>query len=154
MRRVHTIVWGVLLAFGVFVVHESLDHNYYGSDFGPGPGFFSFWLGILLMVMSLVQIVMIYRRPGEPLPDGFIPTRDGVKRILYIMGALMVSLLVMKTLGFSLTMLVFCVFLLRMLGVRQSWWITLTLAVVASFGTVYLFGLLQVALPKGFFGFM
>jgi putative tricarboxylic transport membrane protein len=154
MRRVNTIVWGVLLAFGAFVIHESLDHNYYGSDFGPGPGFFSFWLGILLMVMSLVQIVMTYRRPGEPLPDGFIPNRNGVKRILYIMGALAASLLVMKYLGFSLTTLVFCIFLLRMLGVRQSWWITLTLAVVASFGTFYLFGLLQVALPKGFLGFI
>ena len=154
MRRVNTIVWGVLLAFGAFVIHESLDHNYYGSDFGPGPGFFSFWLGILLMVMSLVQIVMICRRPGEPLPDGFIPNRDGVKRILYIMGALVASLLVMKYLGFSLTMLVFCVFLLRTLGVRQSWWITLTLAVVAGFGTFYLFGLLQVSLPKGFLNIM
>jgi putative tricarboxylic transport membrane protein len=143
MRRVNTIVWGVLLAFGAFVIHESLDHNYYGSDFGPGPGFFSFWLGILLMVMSLVQIVMTYRRPGEALPDDFIPNRNGVKRILYIM-----------YLGFSLTMLIFCVFLLRTLGGRQSWWITLTLAAVASFGTFHLFDLLQVALPKGFLGIM
>jgi putative tricarboxylic transport membrane protein len=154
MRRVNTIVWGALLAFGAFVIHESLDHNYYGSDFGPGPGFFSFWLGILLMVMSLVQIVMTYRRPGEALPDGLIPNRNGVMRILYIMGALAASLLAMKHLGFSLSMLVFCVFLLRTLGIRQSWWITLTLAVVASFGTFYLFGLLQVALPKGFLGIM
>jgi putative tricarboxylic transport membrane protein len=154
MRRVNTIVWGVLLAFGAFVIHESLDHNYYGSDFGPGPGFFSFWLGILLMALSFVQIVMIYRRSGEPLSDGFIPNRSGVKRILFIMGALMVSLFVVKYLGFSLTMLVFCVFLLRMLGDRQSWWITLTLAVVGSFGMFYLFDLLQVALPKGFLGMM
>ena len=154
MKRVNAIVWGVLLVFGAFVIHESLDHNYYGSDFGPGPGFFSFWLGILLMVMSLVQIVLTYRRPREALPDGFIPNRNGVKRILYIMGALAASLLVMKYLGFSLTMLVFCVFLLRMLGVRQSWWITLTLAVVGSFGMFYLFDLLQVALPKGFLGIM
>ena len=65
MRRVNAIVWGVLLAFGAFVVHESLGHNYYGSDFGPGPGFFSFWLGILLMAMSLGQIVMTYRRPAS-----------------------------------------------------------------------------------------
>ena len=151
MRRVHTIVWGVLLAFGAFVIHESLDHNYYGSDFGPGPGFFSFWLGILLMVLSLVQIVMTYRRPGEPLPDGFIPNREGVKRMLSIMGALVASLLVMKTLGFSLTMMVFCVFLLRMLGP------SILVADpdprrLASFGTVYLFGLLQVTLPKGILG--
>ncbi|MBA4423868.1 MAG: hypothetical protein C0390_12355 [Syntrophus sp. (in: bacteria)] len=153
MSRVNTIVWGVLATFGVFIVHESLDHNYYGSDFGPGPGFFSFWLGILLMVLSVAQIVMNYRRQAEPLPAGFIPNREGIKRMLSIMGALVASLLLMNTLGFSLTMMGFCIFLLRRLG-RQSWWLTLVLAVAASFGTTYLFGLLQVMLPKGFLGFI
>lgn len=153
MSRVNTIVWGVLLAFGAFVIHESLDHKYYGSDFGPGPGFFSFWLGILLMILSLVQIVMTWRRPAETLPAGFIPNREGIKRMLSILGALVVSLYLMNTLGFSLTMMGFCIFLLRRLG-RQSWWLTLILAIAAGFGTTYVFGLLQVMLPKGFLGFI
>ena len=153
MRRVDTIVWGVLLAFGAFVVRESLDHKYYGSDFGPGPGFFSFWLGILLMVLSVVQIVMIYRRPAEPLPAGFVPSREGIKRMVSIIGALVAAQFLMNILGFSLTMMGFCIYLLRRLG-RQSWWLTLVLAVFASFGTTYLFGLLQVMLPKGLLGFL
>jgi putative tricarboxylic transport membrane protein len=152
MSRINYVVWGLLLAFGAFIIHESLEHKYYGSDFGPGPGFFSFWLGVLLTVMSFVQIVMTWRRPVEPLPDGFIPGRDGVKRMLYIIGALVASLLLMKYLGFSLTMMVFCVFLLRTLGRRQSWGLTLTLSVIGSFGTWFLFGLLQVGLPTGFLG--
>lgn len=154
MNRINAIIWGVLLAFGAFVVHESLDHKYYGSDFGPGPGFFSFWLGILLILLSLVQIVMTWRRPAEPLPVGFIPNGEGIRRMLFVLGALTASLLLMKFLGFGLTMLVFCIFLLRSLGQRQSWWLTLTLAVVASFGTFYLFRLLQVILPRGFLGFI
>jgi len=153
MRRVDTIAWGVLLAFGAFIIYESLGHNYYGSDFGPGPGFFSFWLGVLLMVLSLAQVVMTWRRAAEPLPDGFIPDREGIRRMLAVMGALVVSLLVMNYLGFSLTILLFCIFLLRRLG-RQSWWLTLTLAAAASFGTNYLFRLLQVMLPRGFLGFI
>jgi len=153
MRRVDTIVWGVLLAFGAFVVHESLDHKYYGSDFGPGPGFFSFWLGILLMVLSLIQIILTWRRPAEPLPSGFVPSREGVSRMVSIIGALVAAQFLMTIFGFSLTMMGFCIYLLRRLG-RQSWWLTLVLAVVASFGTTYLFGLLQVMLPKGFLGFI
>jgi len=153
MSRVNTIVWGFLLAFGAFVVHESLDHKYYGSDFGPGPGFFSFWLGILLIALSVAQIVMIARRPAEPLPAGFVPSRDGVKRMLSIIGALVAAQFLMTILGFSLTMMAFCIYLLRRLG-RQSWWLTLVLSVAASFGTTYLFGLLQVMLPKGFLGFI
>ncbi|MHB8771676.1 MAG: tripartite tricarboxylate transporter TctB family protein [Syntrophales bacterium] len=153
MRRLNTIVWGVMLAFGAFVILQSLKHSYYGSDFGPGPGFFSFWLGVLLMALSLAQIVMTYRRPAEPLPAGFIPNREGVHRMLSIIGALAAALLLMTTLGYSLTMLGFCIFLLRRLG-RQPWWLTLVLAAVASFGTAYLFMLLQVMLPKGVLGFM
>jgi putative tricarboxylic transport membrane protein len=153
MRRVDTIVWGVLLAFGAFVIRESLYHHYYGSDFGPGPGFFSFWLGILLMVLSLIQIILSWRRPAEPLPAGFVPNRDGVNRMVSIIGALVAAQLLMTILGFSLTMMGFCIYLLRRLG-RQPWWLTLVLAVVASFGTTYLFGLLQVMLPKGFLGFI
>jgi hypothetical protein len=151
MKRVNTLVWGVLAAFGAFIVHQSLDHNYYGSDFGPGPGFFSFWLGILLILLSIIQIVMTYRRPAEPRPDGFIPSREGAGRILSIVGALAVSLAVMNFLGFALTMTAFCVFLLRRLG-RQPWWQTLVLSAVAGFGMAYLFGLLQVVLPRGFLG--
>lgn len=154
MRRVNTIVWGMLLALGAFVIRESLDHRYYGSDFGPGPGFFSFWLGMLLMVLSLAQIVMVWRRPAEPLPAGFIPSGTGVWRMLYIMGALTASLLLMKFLGFGLTMLIFCIFLLRTLGQNQPWWLTMTLATAASFGTFYLFRLLQVILPRGVLGFI
>jgi len=153
MSRVNTLVWGLLVAFGAFIIHESLDHNYYGSDFGPGPGFFSFWLGILLIVLSIIQIVMIHRRPAEPLPDGFIPNREGLKRILSIVAALAASLFLMNVLGFSLTMMGFCIFLLRRLG-RQPWWQTLILSAVAGFGMAYLFGLLQVVLPRGFLGFI
>lgn len=153
MSRINYIVWGVLGAFGAFIIRESMKHNYYGSDFGPGPGFFSFWLGILLVALSLAQIVITWRRPAETLPAGFVPSREGVKRMLSIIGALAASLFLMNYLGFSLTMLGFCIFLLRRLG-RQSWWLTLVLAVAASFGTTYIFGLLQVMLPKGFLGFI
>jgi hypothetical protein len=40
-----------------------------------------------------------------------------------------------------------------MLG-RKPWWLTLVLAVVAGFGTKYLFGVLEVMLPKGLLGFI
>ena len=151
MSRVNRIVWGLLLLFGVFVVFESLDLSYYGTDFGPGPGFFSFWLWVLVIVLSLVQIAGTFRRPAERLPDDFVPDRHGVKRMTCVLGALVASLLLMRSLGFSLTILGFNIFLLRMLG-RQSWWITLALSLVGSVGIFYLFWQLQVFLPTGILG--
>ncbi len=151
MTPINRSAWGILLVFGGFVIHESLDLSYYGTDFGPGPGFFSFWLGVLLSVLSLIQIAGTFRGPREPLPEEFIPAAAGIRRMLCILGALVASLVLMKPLGFSLTMLGFCIFLFRTLG-SQSWWLTLTLAVAGSFGLFYVFGLLQVILPTGFLG--
>lgn len=150
MSRVYRVVGVISLLFGAFVIHQSLELSY-SADFGPGPGFFSFWLGVLVIVISLIDIAGTLRQAREPLPEGFLPDRQGVTRILYIIGAMVAALLLLQPLGFSLTILLFSVFLLRTLG-RQPWWLTLILSVASSFGLYHLFWKLQVFLPSGFLG--
>ena len=152
MTRIHQIAAGIFLLSGAVVVYLSLELNYYSADFGPGPGFFSFWLGILLMATSLVDIVNTHRQPQEPLPQGFIPDGGGVRRILSIVGALGAVLCLIKPLGFNLTVFLFSIFLLRSTG-RQAWWATVVISLSGSLGTFYLFRQLQVFLPTGFLGF-
>ena len=150
MSTIDRISWSALLLFGVFVVYESLQINYYGSDFGPGPGFFSFWMGILVVGLSVVEIGRTFRH-SVPLPEGFFPDRAGVVRIACLLGALMAVVLLLDRLGYSLTMFLFCLFLLRVLG-KQPWWLTVVLTLVGSFGTAYIFRQLQVILPGGILG--
>jgi putative tricarboxylic transport membrane protein len=150
MSIVDRVSWSALLLFGGFVVYESLQIKYYGSDFGPGPGFFSFWLGVLVVLLSLYEIARTLRR-HEPLPAGFFPDRAALPRIASLLGALVASVLLLERLGYSLTMFLFCGFLLRVLG-KQSWWLTAILTLLGSFGTAYLFRQLQVILPGGFLG--
>ena len=150
MTRLYQIVSVIFLALGALVIMLSLDLSY-SADYGPGPGFFSFWLGILLILLALVDIVGLTRAPRVPLPERFIPGKDGVRRILFIVGALVAALLLLQPLGFPLTILLFSLFLLRTMG-RQSWWATAVISLIGSFGTFYLFRLLQVSLPAGFLG--
>jgi hypothetical protein len=150
MSTVDRISWGILFLLGAFVVYESLQISYYGSDFGPGPGFFSFWLGILLMGLAVVEIARTFRR-RIPLPADFFPDRAGVIRIACLVGALFAAVLLLEPLGYSLTMFLFCGFLLRLLG-RQPWWLTLVLTLAGSFGTSLVFRQLQVMLPRGILG--
>jgi hypothetical protein len=150
MSTIDRISWSVLCFFGVFVIYESLQIKYYGSDFGPGPGFFSFWLGILVVGLSMVEFGRTFRR-AVPLPTGFFPNRAGVLRIGSLLGALVGVVLLLDRLGYSLTMALFCGFLLRVLG-RQPWWLTLVLTALGSFGTAYIFRQLQVILPGGLLG--
>jgi hypothetical protein len=150
MSRLYRVVDCLLLLFGAFIVHLSLQLSY-RADFGPGPGFFSFWLGVLIMGLAMIDIVGALRQPQEPLPPGFIPDRDGIRRVLYIVGALVATLFLLRPLGWSLTIFCFSAFLLWTMG-RQAWWVTLIIAFVGSFGTFHLFRLLQVFLPTGFLG--
>jgi len=150
MSTVDRISWSVLLLFGAFVIYESLQINYYGSDFGPGPGFFSFWLGVLVIGLSVIEIGRSFRS-NLPLPADFFPDRTGVVRISCLLGALVASVVLLDRLGYSLTMFLFCGLLLRVLG-RQPWWLTLLLTLLGSFGTAYVFRQLQVILPRGILG--
>ncbi len=151
MTRINQVVGAIFFLFGLFVICLSLDLHY-RTDYGPGPGFFSFWLGILLMVLSAVEIIGATRRPRVPFLEGFLPDRGGISRILFIIGSLVVALFLLPFAGFSLTMFFFSVFLLRRMGKRQAWWATVVIALCGSFGTFYIFGLLQIALPMGFLG--
>ncbi len=151
MSRVYLVAWAILLLFGGYVIYESLQLSYSGTDFGPGPGFFSFWLGVLVVVLSAVEIARTFRHVREPVPPDFFPTGAGVRRILALIGAMAAALLLMPTLGYSLTVLAFCIFLLRVLT-SQPWWVTLLIAGAGSFGTFHVFRVLQVFLPVGVLG--
>ena len=151
MSRVHLVAWTILLGFGGFVIYESLQLNYYGSDFGPGPGFFSFWLGVLVVLVSLGEVARTLPGLREAVPADFFPDGAGVRRIFALIGAMVAALLLMGTLGYSITILFFSVFLLRVLA-TQPWWLTLVLSLGASFGTFFFFRALQVYLPVGFLG--
>jgi hypothetical protein len=150
MTTVDRISWSVLFLFGVFVIYESLQIKYYGSDFGPGPGFFSFWLGVLVVALSAIEIG---RTIGKriSLPADFFPTKAGIARIACLLGALTAVVFLLSRLGYSLTMFLFCGFLLRALG-KQPWWLTVVLTLAGSFGTAYIFRQLQVILPGGILG--
>lgn len=150
MSTVDRISWTVLCLFGIFVIYESLQIKYYGSDFGPGPGFFSFWLGALVVGLSVIEIGRTFGK-RIPLPEEFFPDWAAVGRIASLLGALLAVVLLLDRLGYSLTMALFCGFLLRVLG-RQPWWLTLVLTLAGSFGTAYIFRQLQVILPGGWLG--
>ena len=47
MRLTYQITGAVLLCFSIYVGVEALDLRYYTS-LGPGPGFFSCWLALIL----------------------------------------------------------------------------------------------------------
>ena len=137
MRRVCQVAGLCFFALALFVVWKSLSMKYY-SSFGPGPGFFPFWLGTLLAALSVAWVAQITFRTAEPMKEGFIPSRAGKLSIVAVLLALVLVTWLMEIIGFRLTMLGFQLFLLVVLG-RQNKVAAVLIALAGSFGVFYVF---------------
>lgn len=149
VRRINLGAGICFFAFSLLVMSASWSMEYY-SSLGPGPGFFPFWLGLLMAILSTIWIVQIgigWKREAGNDAAHFLPERAGLVRVLSICGALGFLIVLMETIGFQLSMFAFLVFLLIALG-RVSAWLTFVVAVTGSFGLNYAFTTwLDVQLP-------
>jgi len=150
LRRPHQIAGGLLLAIGLFVIWQALSLRYYTS-IGPGPGFFSFWLGVMLSLLAVAMIAIATWRRPEPLPQPMFTDMRGYLGIAAVIAALVFAGLAIRPLGYSLTMLVILFVLLRIGG--GSWRVTVLGSLLGSFGIYSLFvHWLRVPLPTGLLG--
>ena len=146
MRIVYSVIGLAFLALSVFVMVGAVDLEYY-TDLGPGPGFFPFWLAAILAVVTLAWLIQLYRRPSEPFPEGFIPSKGKVVKLLSVLGLLVLFVVLGEYLGFRITMFVMLLALLLMLG-RLHVLVVIAVAFAGSFGAYYFFhDLMSVHLP-------
>ena len=134
------------LAVAIFAVLQGLALNL-GSLNRPGPGFFPFWGGVVLGVLSAVLIVRSHRQ-ATPRPS----IRRESWKVLVVVGALLAYLLLVEPLGFVAVTFLFLLLLFRL--ERRGWRFS---AVTAAIGTLASYMLFQVwlktQLPTGPFGF-
>lgn len=153
MKRSWQITCIAFIGWAVFWLIVSFQYPYHDS-LGPGPGFFPFWLSLLIGSLSLGLLVQITRRTGHADLSGTIlpPDRAAGVRIIVILVSLLVGLAILEPLGFRFTLLLFLLFLPRGLGAR-NWWVNVTFAIIGSFGVFHVFNYwLKMPLPIGIFG--
>jgi len=152
MRRSYQITGILVLLLAAFIAVEALALRYY-TPLGPGPGFFSFWLALILAGLAVIVIVQATFGRPEPMPDDFFTDRTGYLRIGAVVLALVVTIYALEPVGFSLTMFAVCAFLLHALG-RQGVVVTLLVSLACSVGAYHVFDhWLKVPLPRGVLGF-
>lgn len=152
MKQPHQITGIAFMFISAWIARESLDLEYY-TPLGPGGGFFPFWLSLILGLVAASVFYQATYRQSEPMPQDFFPDKRGYLRMGAIVLALIGTMVLMKPLGFRLTMLTFLVFMLFALG-RQGLLITSLVALAGGFGTYHAFVVwLKIPLPIGMFGF-
>lgn len=146
MQRIHQVSALVFIALSGLMMWESWAMEYY-TPIGPGAGFFPFWLGAVLGGLSVIWLIQISRPAGKPEEGKFLPDLNGRVQILSMIGALVLTALLLDLLGFQLTMFLFLLFLLLFIG-KQSLWMSVVISLAGSVGVFHVFGkYLDVQLP-------
>ena len=148
MKRPYQITAIFLFFFSVFVAYESHKLKYY-TPLGPGPGFFPFWLSLVLAALSVAMFYQATFKESQPMPDDFFDSKLGYLRALAICGAWVWATALLKPLGYRFTMMVFFPFLLLTLG-RVRWYTIILFTVLGSVVTYWVFTrVLRVVLSVG-----
>ncbi len=136
-----------LMALGAFMAWQAQKLSL-GTPRMPGPGFFPFWLSILLLLVALVILWQgIKGKPGE--------TKGSLKwgRVILALGAIFIYALVLEQIGYLICTFVLMTFLLIMMG-KKAWWFAPSVSAVITLASYVLFKVwLEVLLPRGLIGF-
>lgn len=120
----------------------------YTGEFGPGPGFVPFWLGLTLTVCAVPVIITDLRRT-ERSGKLFRPETWQCLKVLILIVAVF---LLLPILGFSAGLALITGGGMRLMGKHS--WVTCAATVIATAVCIhYLFGQwLTIPLPKGLIG--
>ena len=153
MRRIFQVASLALFGLGLFLVFQGRSIGLAGH-FGPGPGFFAFWIGFALATLSVVWCIRVSLQPAVAMPPGFIPERGGILRVVLVILALVAFAALLELIGFNLAMLGLLACLMFGFG-REHVTLKVVISLAGSFGVHYVFEkLLRVPLPYSSIGFL
>ncbi len=143
-----SLVW---LGVGVWICIASLMLSL-GSFQHPGPGFLSFFAGLIMTVLALIVHLQSRKtHPGQKQKKSepiWADRRKGWKMVLTVV-ALLVYAVAMNYLGFLISTFIFLAFLLRVIE-PQRWSVAILGSALASAVFYSLFEIgLQSQLPRG-----
>ena len=139
----------LLLIVSGALFKQAWAYSYYGK-IGPGPGLFPVWLsGLLFFFAALYAIDSL--RHGSISVDDILPRGAGLRKVLVLIGALIVFIVSVPYLGYLAASIVL---LVALFSLDYRWSRSIPIALLVAFAVYYVFkNILSVPLPKGLLGF-
>ena len=136
-----------ILLFGLLVVVDSYRTGARWGEDGPQPGYFPFYIG-LLICFSSIAILMRGVRNAALSGDSFV-SREELKKILTVLAPTVVYVSFIAYLGFYVASTLYIAYFMWQLG-KYSWIKTIPVSVGVSVAFFLIFETwFQVPLPKG-----
>jgi hypothetical protein len=135
----------IILAASVILLSFGFDQTGFRNDFS-GPGFFPQICAAALILLSL--FLFFYKK------DGFFLKNFEIKKFrtpIIGVSSLIIYILLLRTIGFTISSFILIIFFLLLFGVRKPILIPF-FALVTAWGVNFIFNnLLAVSLPEGIF---
>jgi putative tricarboxylic transport membrane protein len=146
-RAVEIGVAAVILIFGLVIALDSYRVGARWGDDGPQPGYFPFYVGLLICISSAGVLWRALRNPA--LAEESFVSRGELKKVLTVLVPSIVYVGFVAYLGFYVASTLFIAYFMRQLG-KYSW----IMVVLISVGVNVVFFLtfeiwFSVPLPKG-----
>ncbi len=147
VRAVETGVAAIILIFGLVVVVDSYRVGARWGDDGPQPGYFPFYVGLLVCISS-AMILLRAARNAALAAESFV-SREELKKILTVLVPSVIYVSVIAYLGFYLASTLYIAYFMWQLG-KYSWIKTVPVSVGVSVAFFLIFEIwFSVPLPKG-----
>lgn len=146
-RAAELAVAAGFFVLGAIVIYDSVRLGMRWIADGPQPGYFPFYLGVIICVSSVLTFVFALRMPEEK--NKTFVERGQLKLVLSVLLPSMVYVGLVGWLGIYVSAVLFIALFMRWLG-KYPWW----KVAVVSVGTAVVFFLIferwfLVPLPKG-----
>jgi putative tricarboxylic transport membrane protein len=146
-RAVEIGVAAVILLFGLVVAGDSFRLGARWGEDGPQPGYFPFYIGLLICISSVTILVRGWR--NSALADESFVSREELKKILTVLVPTVVYVSLIAYLGFYVTSTLYIAYFMWHLG-KYGWVKIVPVAVGVSVAFFLIFEKwFQVPLPKG-----
>ena len=140
-------VAGIFFLLGAIVIYDSVRLGARWAADGPQPGYFPFYLGVLICAASVINAVQALRITADR--NASFVARGQLKLVLSVLIPSAVYVGLIGWLGIYVSAILYVAFFMRWLG-RYAWWKLLAVA----FGNSTVFYLIfevwfKIPLPKG-----
>ena len=145
-KSAEIVTAALFLLAGAIVVYDSIRLGAKWAEDGPEAGYFPFYIGLLLGISAVINLVAALIRKGD---DGAFVKVGQLKLVLSVLVPTAVYVALIGWLGIYVASVVFIAFFMRWLG-KYDWW---KLAAVSIGNSVFFFIIFEVwfkiPLPKG-----
>jgi hypothetical protein len=134
----------VVLVFGATAAYESTKLQF-GTIHSPGPGFFPWWISILIVLLALVLLAQVLTSRSPTSREAF----GRVAKVVALFIFLVAYTVLLDALGYPLCTFFLVLFMLRAID-PQPWAIAVGVAAITAVSSYIVFASwLSVPLPRG-----